>query len=85
MKSWPCPRSLRGGAVKSRRLNMCVRILRSVWSFAYPTQRMEPVFGNEFKDEARADMLRRIEARPHAYVAREMVNLSQAPTLEPGA
>ena len=47
---------------------------------AYPTQRMEPVFGNELKDEARADMLRRIEARPHAYVAQEMVNLSQAPT-----
>ena len=47
---------------------------------AYPTQRMEPVFGNELKGEVRADMLRRIEARPHAYVAQEMVNLSQAPT-----
>jgi uncharacterized circularly permuted ATP-grasp superfamily protein/uncharacterized alpha-E superfamily protein len=47
---------------------------------AYPTQQMEPVFGNELKGEARADMLRRIEARPHAYVAQEMVNLSQAPT-----
>jgi uncharacterized circularly permuted ATP-grasp superfamily protein/uncharacterized alpha-E superfamily protein len=47
---------------------------------AYPTQRMDPVFGHELKGEARADMLRRIEARPHAYVAQEMVNLSQAPT-----
>ena len=47
---------------------------------AYPTQMMEPVFGNELKGEARADLLRRIEARPHAYVAQEMVNLSQAPT-----
>jgi uncharacterized circularly permuted ATP-grasp superfamily protein/uncharacterized alpha-E superfamily protein len=47
---------------------------------AYPTQNMEPVFGNELKGEARAEMLRRIEARPHAYVAQEMVNLSQAPT-----
>ena len=47
---------------------------------AYPTQTMEPVFGNELKAEARAEMLRRIEARPHAYVAQEMVNLSQAPT-----
>jgi len=47
---------------------------------AYPTQQMDPVFGNELKGEARADMLRRIEARPHAYVAQEMVNLSQAPT-----
>lgn len=47
---------------------------------AYPTQNMEPVFGNELKGEARDEMLRRIEARPHAYVAQEMVNLSQAPT-----
>ncbi len=47
---------------------------------AYPTQHMDPVFGNELRGEARADMLRRLEARPHAYVAQEMVNLSQAPT-----
>lgn len=47
---------------------------------AYPTQRMEPVFGHELEGEARAEMLRRIEARPHAYVAQEVVNLSQAPT-----
>ena len=46
----------------------------------YPTQRMDPVFGHELKGEARAEMLRRIEARPHAYVAQEMVNLSQGPT-----
>ncbi|MBP5986312.1 MAG: circularly permuted type 2 ATP-grasp protein [Azonexus sp.] len=47
---------------------------------AYPTQNMEPVFGYELKGEERAELLRRIEARPHAYVAQEMVNLSQAPT-----
>ena len=47
---------------------------------AYPTQRMDPVFGNELKGEAREEMLRRIEARPHAYVAQEMINLSQGPT-----
>ncbi|MBN8428513.1 MAG: circularly permuted type 2 ATP-grasp protein [Xanthomonadales bacterium] len=46
----------------------------------YPTQRMEPVFGSELKGSARSDMLRRIEARPHAYVAQEMIELSQAPT-----
>jgi len=46
----------------------------------YPTQRMEPVFGSSLKGSARADMLRRIEARPHAYVAQEMIELSQAPT-----
>ncbi|MGE5945205.1 MAG: circularly permuted type 2 ATP-grasp protein, partial [Betaproteobacteria bacterium] len=46
---------------------------------AYPTQRMDPVFGHELKGEERAEMLRRIEARPHAYVAQEMANLSQGP------
>ncbi|MDD2741698.1 MAG: circularly permuted type 2 ATP-grasp protein, partial [Rhodocyclaceae bacterium] len=47
---------------------------------AYPTQRMDPVFGHELKGEARAELLHRIEARPHAYVAQEMINLSQGPT-----
>lgn len=47
---------------------------------AYPTQRMDPVFGHELDEEAREEILRRIELRPHAYVAQEMVNLSQAPT-----
>ena len=47
---------------------------------AYPTQNMHPVFGYELKGEARAEMLRRIEARPHAYVAQEMIELSQGPT-----
>jgi uncharacterized circularly permuted ATP-grasp superfamily protein/uncharacterized alpha-E superfamily protein len=47
---------------------------------AYPTQRFEPVFGRDLKGSARAEMIRRIEARPHAYVAQELVNLSLAPT-----
>lgn len=46
----------------------------------YPTQRMDPIFGHELKGKEREEMLRRIEARPHAYVAQEMVNLSQGPT-----
>ena len=46
---------------------------------AYPSQRMDPVFGYELKGAARTEMLQRIEARPHAYVAQEMVELSQAP------
>ena len=46
---------------------------------AYPSQRMDPVFGYELKGAARVEMLQRIEARPHAYVAQEMVELSQAP------
>jgi uncharacterized alpha-E superfamily protein len=47
---------------------------------AYPTQNMDPVFGFELKGKERAELLARIEARPHAYVAQEMINLSQAPT-----
>lgn len=47
---------------------------------AYPTQRFEPVFGRDLAGAARAEMIRRIEARPHAYVAQELVQLSQAPT-----
>lgn len=47
---------------------------------AYPTQRFDPVFGSELEGPARVEMLRRIEARPHAYVAQEIVNLSQSPT-----
>jgi uncharacterized circularly permuted ATP-grasp superfamily protein/uncharacterized alpha-E superfamily protein len=47
---------------------------------AYPTQNMDPVFGYELKGKERAELLARIEARPHAYVAQEMINLSQAPT-----
>ena len=46
---------------------------------AYPSQRMDPVFGYELKGAARAEMLLRIAARPHAYVAQELVELSQAP------
>lgn len=46
---------------------------------AYPSQRMDPVFDYELKGAARAEMLQRIEARPHAYVAQEMVELAQAP------
>ncbi|MCB1963492.1 MAG: circularly permuted type 2 ATP-grasp protein [Rhodocyclaceae bacterium] len=45
----------------------------------YPSQRLEPVFGRELQGEARDEMVRRIRARPHAYVAQELVRLSQAP------
>ncbi len=46
---------------------------------AYPTQRMEPVFGHALKGAAREEMAARIRARPHAYVAQEWVHLSQTP------
>ncbi|MBL8447744.1 MAG: circularly permuted type 2 ATP-grasp protein [Zoogloeaceae bacterium] len=46
---------------------------------AFPSMRMEPVFGHQLKGEARKEMVARIQAQPHAYVAQEWVRLSQAP------
>jgi uncharacterized circularly permuted ATP-grasp superfamily protein/uncharacterized alpha-E superfamily protein len=50
----------------------------------YPTQRMEPVFGHELDRRARAELIARIEARPHAFMAQELVHLSQAPIVSRG-
>lgn len=48
---------------------------------AYPSQRMEPVFGNRLDAEGRAQWIERIRARPNAYVAQEIMQLSRAPVL----
>ena len=45
----------------------------------YPNQRFEPVFGSDIAGEERAALIRRLQARPYAYVAQEHVALSQAP------
>lgn len=45
----------------------------------YPNQRFEPVFGSDIEGEERAALIRRLQARPYAYVAQEHVPLSQAP------
>jgi uncharacterized circularly permuted ATP-grasp superfamily protein/uncharacterized alpha-E superfamily protein len=45
----------------------------------YPNQRFEPVFGSNLDGEERAALIRRLQARPYAYVAQEHVALSQAP------
>ena len=46
---------------------------------AYPTMRMEPVFGHALRGKERAEMEARVRSRPHAYVAQEWVRLSQTP------
>ena len=46
---------------------------------AFPSQRMDPVFGNKLKSAAREEMIARLRARPQAYVAQELVDFSQAP------
>ncbi len=46
---------------------------------SYPSQRFDPLFGNELKGSQRQEMIARLRARPQAYVAQELVNFSQAP------
>jgi uncharacterized circularly permuted ATP-grasp superfamily protein/uncharacterized alpha-E superfamily protein len=46
---------------------------------AFPSPRMEPVFGGRLSQEERADLVGRLRARPHAYVAQEQVALSTTP------
>jgi uncharacterized circularly permuted ATP-grasp superfamily protein len=46
---------------------------------SYPSQRFDPIFGNELTGSQREEMIARLRARPQAYVAQELVNFSQAP------
>ena len=53
---------------------------------AFPNQQFEAVFGRDLAGEARAKLVERIAARPHAYVAQERLAFSQAPVWRnPGA
>jgi uncharacterized circularly permuted ATP-grasp superfamily protein/uncharacterized alpha-E superfamily protein len=45
----------------------------------FPNQRFEPVFGRDLSRDARAQLIRRLRARPYAYVAQERLALSQTP------
>ena len=45
----------------------------------FPNQRFEPVFGRDLSRDARAQLIRRLRARPYSYVAQERIALSQAP------
>ncbi len=47
---------------------------------AYPSMRMEPVFGHTLDAEGRRGLAARLHAQPHAYVAQERVRLSHSPT-----
>lgn len=46
---------------------------------AFPSQRMDPVFGSALAGVARDELIARLRARPQAYVAQELVAFSQAP------
>ena len=45
----------------------------------YPNQHFEAVFGRDLDTAAREALVRRLRARPNAYVAQERVQFSQAP------
>ncbi|MDU9021662.1 circularly permuted type 2 ATP-grasp protein [Pseudomonas corrugata] len=46
---------------------------------AFPSQSFKPVFGRDLSEEQRGRLAARIQARPYAYVAQELAQLSQAP------
>lgn len=50
----------------------------------FPSQRFEPVFGRDLTPPLRQRLIERLQARPHAYVAQEHLDLSQAPVWRPG-
>ena len=47
---------------------------------AYPSMKLEPIFGHALDHAGREAMAERMRATPHAFVAQEWVRLSQAPT-----
>lgn len=50
---------------------------------AFPSQRFAPVFGRDLNEEQRKALATRMQARPYAYVAQELAQLSHAPVLQP--
>jgi uncharacterized alpha-E superfamily protein len=50
----------------------------------YPNQKFEPCFGRTLEGAERTALIRRLRARPYAYVAQERVSLSQAPSWRAG-
>ncbi|UZE24370.1 circularly permuted type 2 ATP-grasp protein [Pseudomonas sp. B21-056] len=46
---------------------------------AFPSQSFRPVFGRDLNEEQRGRLAARIQARPYAYMAQELPQLSQAP------
>ena len=51
---------------------------------AFPSRGMEPVFGSELPPAERENLIDRLRAEPHEYVAQEQVALSTAPVWEDG-
>jgi uncharacterized circularly permuted ATP-grasp superfamily protein/uncharacterized alpha-E superfamily protein len=61
-------------------------IERLVIKPTYPNQNFPAAFGRDLEPGARAELMRRLRGRPHAYVAQERLAFSQAPVWRsPGA
>ena len=60
-------------------------IERLVVKPAYPNQKFEAAFGRDLDPGARATLIKRLKARPHAYVAQERLAFSQAPVWRSGS
>jgi uncharacterized circularly permuted ATP-grasp superfamily protein/uncharacterized alpha-E superfamily protein len=55
---------------------------RVVIKGAYSQMRVEPMFGEDLDERGRARVTAMLKARPHMYVAQELVQLSQAPVCD---
>ena len=51
---------------------------------AFPSRRMEPVFGAELEQGAKGKLADQLRANPHDYVAQEQIVLSSAPVWDKG-
>jgi len=51
---------------------------------AFPSRGMEPVFGSELPESKKTELIERLLAFPHEFVAQEQVALSTAPVWEDG-
>ena len=50
---------------------------------AFPSQSFTPVFGRDLNEKQRQALAARMQARPYAYVAQELAQLSHAPVWQP--
>jgi uncharacterized alpha-E superfamily protein len=50
---------------------------------SFPSQSFTPVFGRDLDKTQRAELAERLKARPYAYVAQALAQLSQAPVWQP--
>jgi uncharacterized circularly permuted ATP-grasp superfamily protein/uncharacterized alpha-E superfamily protein len=59
------------------------KLERVVIKGANAQARVEPMFGEDLDERGRARVTAMLKARPHMYVAQELVQLSQAPVCDP--